>query len=75
MTLHFYFAAVQFDAALYDHESEAGTRTVIDVKATMEGVEEPLFVGLRDTDTFVADNADNLCFGAPDFETHQPACG
>ena len=61
---------MQFDAALYDYQSEAGTRTVIHVKATMEGVEEPLFVGLRDTNTLVADNADNLCLSAPDFETH-----
>jgi hypothetical protein len=44
---------MQIDAALYDHQTETGARTVIDVKATMEGGEEPLSVGFRNSDTLV----------------------
>src|SRR4029077_16932920 len=39
--------AVQIDAALHDHQAEAGARAVIDVVAPMKGVEKPLSVGIR----------------------------
>ncbi len=70
--LHFDFAAVQIDAALYDHQTETRTRTVTDVMPAMEGVEEPLSVGFWNSDALVADSANNFCFVTPDFESNQP---
>ena len=64
---------MQIDAALYNHQSKARSRTVSDIMPAMEGVAKPYSVGFRDADSLVVDGANNLCSDAPNFETHQPA--
>ena len=59
---------MQVDAALYDHETETRTWTLIDVMPAVEGVEEPLPVGFSNSNALVADSADNFCFVAPDLQ-------
>src|ERR1700722_11038364 len=66
-------AAMQIDAPFYDHQTEAGTWTVTDIMPAMEGVEEPLSVGIRNPDPAVADITNNFSFVAPQFEPHHPA--
>jgi hypothetical protein len=70
--LHVDFAAVQIDAALYNHETETRAWTVIDVMAAMEGVEKPLSIGFGNSNALVADGANNFCADAPNFEPHRP---
>jgi hypothetical protein len=69
--LHVDSTAVQVDAALYDHETETRTWTLIDVMPAMEGVEEPLSVGFWNSNALVADGANNFCADAPDFKSHR----
>ena len=64
---------MQIDAALYNHQSKARSRTVSDIMSAMEGVEKPFSVGFRDADSLVVDAANHLRSDTPDFETHQPA--
>jgi hypothetical protein len=72
VTLHFDFAAMQIDAALHNHQTKAGPRTVGDILPAMEGVEKPFLVGFWNADPLVADSADNLCSSTTDFEVNQP---
>jgi len=66
-----YFAAVKIDATLYDDQTEAGTWTLTDVPSAIEGAKEPFLVGFRNTDAMVTNSANNVCFGAADFELHR----
>src|SRR5215471_1318123 len=70
LTFELDFAAVQIDTTLYDHQSETRARTPGDVVAAMEGAKEPLLVGFWNADALVADGANHLRSGAPDFESH-----
>src|SRR5260370_420491 len=59
--LHLDIAAVQIDAAFYNHETETGAWPVIDVMPPMKGIEEPLAVGFWNSNALVADGAGNFC--------------
>ena len=65
------FAAVQIDAPLNDHQTETGAWTVIDIVTPMEGVKEPLPIGLRNADPLVADETNHFCSGAFDFQSNR----
>ena len=72
LTLHVDLAAIQIDAALHDHQTEPGARTVSHVLAAMERAKEPLLVGFWNADPLVANGASNLGSGKCDFEVHRP---
>src|SRR5215831_16841653 len=66
-------AAVQVDAALYDHQAEASARAVSDVVAPMKGIKKPLSVGLGNADPLISNCANHRGPGTRDFEPHRPS--
>ena len=56
LALHFDFAALQINTALYDHQAETRTWTVSDVMPAVEGVEEPFLVGFWNSDALIAES-------------------
>jgi hypothetical protein len=72
LTLHFDFAAMQIDAALYNHQTKARPRSANDILPPMEGAEEPLSIGFWNADPLVEYGADDLCSSTFNFEPHQP---
>jgi hypothetical protein len=65
------YTAVKIDAAPNDQETETGAWTVMGVTAAMKGAKQPLSIGFRNSDSLIADGADNLSSGGLDFETHR----
>jgi hypothetical protein len=62
---------VQIDAAFYNHETETRAWPVIDVMPAMECIEEPLAVGLWNSNALVADGASNLSADGRYFDYHR----
>jgi hypothetical protein len=71
-TLHFDFATVQIEAALYDHQTETLPRALIDVMAAMESAEEPFSIGFWNSDALVADSAHDFCSSTLDLKALSP---